>query len=187
MKIIRKAIYPSPCSLPFLPFLLALFAGSASRLSLAPSLPPSPAFPLLSLYPVVVVFPYYFIHTLNGNRVPVSDERLVPVPDGNRGTFIRRANRPYGNNLLYNADNINNLVFSRARYTRRVACLATFNYRHSSSHVSFVTRESRIFNNSLSLSLCVLDETPNVCAGGEEIQILALISGEGILNFAAIL
>lgn len=69
MKIIRKAIYPSPCSLLFLPFFLSfvLRLGFAFLpLSLSPS-----------LFFSVFVLPYYFIHTLNGNRVPVPDERLV--------------------------------------------------------------------------------------------------------------
>lgn len=62
MKIIRKAIYPSPCSLLFLPFLLSF----SVRLRFSFSPPP--------LSPVV---PYYFIHTLNWNRILVPDERLV--------------------------------------------------------------------------------------------------------------
>jgi len=81
MKIIRKAIYPSPCSLLFLPFLLSLplpppAPAPLSYRCLRPSLSLSLS---LSLSPLLsVVLPYYFIHTLNGNRVPVLDERLVP-------------------------------------------------------------------------------------------------------------
>lgn len=67
MKIIRKAIYPSPCSLLFLPFLLSFSVWLSAFLSLSLSL----------RFFFSVVLPYYFIHTLNGNRVPVPDERLV--------------------------------------------------------------------------------------------------------------
>lgn len=97
MKIIRKAIYPSPCSLPFLPFLLSFPRVESARLSysyssflslsLSPFLPRS--FSLITLY----------IHWM---RIVFSALKwtICPGRDGNRGTFIRRSNRSDSNSLL---------------------------------------------------------------------------------------
>lgn len=99
MKIRRKAIYPSPCSffLSFLTLLIGIHSSLSLSSSLLRALSPFPLYLLLSstvlVSPFSVVLPHYFIHTLNGNRVLVPDERLVPSLDGNRGTFIRHGDR----------------------------------------------------------------------------------------------
>lgn len=86
MKIIRKAIYPSPCSLLFLPFLLSFFV----RLRL---LFPPLSFSLFASRPLLL---YTYIEWECSRPWWTT----CPVPDGNRGTFIRRSDRLDSNNLL---------------------------------------------------------------------------------------
>lgn len=112
MKIIRKAIYPSPCSLLFLPFLLSFFVFG----SVSPSLSRLLFFPQSSLITL-------YIHWMGIAFSPLPPRpwwTTCPVPDGNRGTFIRRGDRLDSNNLLIL------IILITSRISERDVC--TFRY-----------------------------------------------------------
>lgn len=136
MKIIRKAIYPSPCSLLFLPSLLSFFV----RLCFSFFLPPY----LFASRPLLL---YTYIEWESCSRPWWT---TCPVSDGNRGTFIRRNDRLDSNNLLI-------LIILITSYFRTMfACSVIFDYcRLKSVFLSFVIYEfQNIFNKNLCNTTC---------------------------------